>query len=353
MEEEINSSFNNDKPLSYGGKYRLYQFYNKKNVDKAMTENDTYTQFKQHRKSKYYSPIYVYRKRELFQSDVVFFTRKELVQANDGFKYLFTTIDVFSKMAWVYPMKENKCINVLKCFKDILQKCGKKPERLNSDRGSELVCNQFTKFLKENSIHHYLSYSLRKCPVIERFNLTIQRLLYQIMHHNNSLKWVEFIEQAMKIYLNRKHRTIGITPLEAEKDENEAMVRRKYFERYLKAGEKKRKPKFSVGDEVRIFKERGKFHRGYMKDFTVEVFTISKVLKNLPIPRYKLKEYNGDEIVGSFFEDELVKFKKPEYYEVEVLKTRGKGKNKEFLVHYKGWPNTYDEWKKATEMKDL
>ena len=33
MEEEINSSFNNDKPLSYGGKYRLYQFYNKKNVD--------------------------------------------------------------------------------------------------------------------------------------------------------------------------------------------------------------------------------------------------------------------------------------------------------------------------------
>ena len=69
--------------------------------------------------------------------------------------------------------------------------------------------------------------------------------------------------------------------------------------------------------------------------------------------RYKLKEYNGDEIVGSFFEDELIKFKKPEYYEVEVLKTRGKGKNKEFLVHYKGWPNTYDEWKKATEMKDL
>ena len=62
-----------------------------------------------------------------------------------------------------------------------------------------------------------------------------------------------------------------------------------------------RKPKFSVGDSVRIFKECGKFHRGYLRDFTIENFTSTKVLENLPVPRYKL----------------------------EILKTRGKGKNKE------------------------
>ena len=39
----------------------------------------------------------------------------------------------------------------------------------------------------------------------------------------------------------------------------------------------------------------------YMRDFTIENFTISKVLENLPVPRYKLKEYNGDDIVGKFF----------------------------------------------------
>ena len=38
-----------------------------------------------------------------------------------------------------------------------------------------------------------------------------------------------------------------------------------------------------------------------MKDFTIENFTITKVLENLPVPRYKLKEYNGDDIVGSLF----------------------------------------------------
>ena len=46
-----------------------------------------------------------------------------------------------------------------------------------------------------------------------------------------------------------------------------------------------------------------------MRDFTNEDFTITKVLENLPVPRYILKEYNGDDIIGSFFEDELVKFK--------------------------------------------
>ena len=121
----------------------------------------------------------------------------------------------------------------------------------------------------------------------------------------------------------------------------------------MKTGKKKRKPKFSEGDTVRIFKERGTFHRGYMEDFTTEIFTITEVLNNLPVPRYKLKEYNGDEVVGSFFEDELVRYKPPEFYEIDVIKTRGKGKKKEYLVHYRGWPSTYDEWKSTSEIKHV
>ena len=213
--QDINSEYLSDKPHSYGGKYRLYNIFKKGDVDRALKNNNIYSRFKQHRKSKKYSPIYVYRKRELFQSDVVFFTNKDFVDVNHGYKYLFTTIDVFTKMAWVYPMKDNKCKTVMECFKDILDKCGEKPERLNSDRGSELICKQFEKYLKDNEIHHYLSYSLRKCPVIERFNLTIQSLLYKIMRKNNSYEWVRFLDQAMNIYLHRKHRTIKMSPMEA------------------------------------------------------------------------------------------------------------------------------------------
>ena len=72
-------------------------------------------------------------------------------------------------------------MKVLECFQDILSKCGNPPERLNTDRGSELICKRFRQFLKDQDIHHYLSYSIRKCPVVERFNLTLQNLLYRIM----------------------------------------------------------------------------------------------------------------------------------------------------------------------------
>ena len=346
-------SYHEDRPWSFGAKNDLYKLFKRGEVDEALAKSNVYTRFKQHRKPKRFSPIYVYRKRELFQSDVVFFTNKDLVSANGGYKYLLTTIDVFTKMVWVYPMKENTCNNVMLCFKDILSKCGEKPERLNTDRGSEMICKKFENYLKENKIHHYLSYSLRKCPVVERFNLTIQSLLYKIMSHNRSLEWVKFLDQAMKIYLNRKHRTIKMSPIEGDKDENEVEIRNTYLKKYIKAGLGMKKPKYSVGDTVRIFKERGNFHRGYLEDFTTEYFIIEKVLKNLPVPRYNVKDYNGEPIRGKFFEDELVLYKPPEFFESEVLKKRKTKRGVEYLVHYIGYPDSMNEWIKASDLKSL
>ena len=49
--EQINSEYFSDKPHSFGGKYHLYDLYNKNDVDKALSYNDVYTKFKQHRKS--------------------------------------------------------------------------------------------------------------------------------------------------------------------------------------------------------------------------------------------------------------------------------------------------------------
>ena len=52
-------------------------------------------------------------------------------------------------MALVFPLRKNSCDAVMKCFQTILSICGKKPERLNSDRGSELICKKFETFLSE------------------------------------------------------------------------------------------------------------------------------------------------------------------------------------------------------------
>ena len=347
--------YHSNKPWSYGGRYRFYESgkAKKNDIDKILNRSDIYTRFRRHRRPKKYSPVFVYKRRELFQSDVVFFTNKDLVDANNGFKYLFTTIDVFSKKAWVYPLKQNTCKNIMNCFQDILSKCGEQPERLNTDRGSEMICKSFRDYLKQKQIHHYLSYSLRKCPVIERFNLTIQNLLYRIMAQNRSYKWTKFLDNAMEIYLNRKHRTIKMSPIEGDKKKNESIVREHFLKKYFKAGLKKSSPKYKIGDTVRIWKEKNTFDRGYAEQFSREYFTIDIVKTNLPVPRYVLKDSVGENITGSFFEDEIILYTPSEFFDVEVKKERWRGKKKEYLIHYVGYPSHTDRWVGSDQLKVL
>ena len=171
MNNEINEKYHSNKGFSFSGKHLVYDAYpniSKKNIDKTLSSSDIYTKYKQYSKPKKYSPIFVRNKRELFQCDLVSFTHNNMIPENDGYKHLFTTIDVFSKMAWVFPIRDKKCETVLLCFKDILKKCGKKPLRVQTDRGTEFICKTFENYFKDQMIYHYLSYSDRKCPVIER-----------------------------------------------------------------------------------------------------------------------------------------------------------------------------------------
>jgi hypothetical protein len=173
------------------------------------------------------------------------------------------------------------------------------------------------------------------------------------MAHNRSLRWSKFIEQAMKIYVQRKHSTIQMSPYEAEKPKNGALVRKNLLKYFHKRGRKKTKPKFAVDDTVRIWIKRGTFHRGYDENYSREYFKIKSVKINLPVPRYILEDSKGETINGSFFEDELAKFIPRDTFEIKVLKERKRGKKKEYLVHYLGYPNSMDEWVSKNKLSKL
>ena len=355
-EQNIENRYVLDEPFSFGGKYRLYEEFGKNKkalIDKSLRASDIYSRFLQYKKPRRYSPIYVDNKRDLFQCDLIAFTNNELAENNDGYLYLFTTIDVFSKYAWVYKLKNKECKTVMNCFEDILSKCGKRPKRVQTDRGSEFVCKAFKKYFKDQGIHHYVSYSDRKCPVVERFNLTIQQLLYKIMDHNSTNRWIDCIDQAMKIYLNRRHRTITMSPKKAELKKNEKIVRRSLYKYFAKSGLKPQKAKFKIGDTVRVWKYHRKFQRGYDSKFTHEYFKIFKILKNLPVVRYKLKDINGEEILGNYFQEELVPYTEPEFHKTIILDSKGKGRNKMYLVKFEGWDDKYNKWVKEQDTINL
>ena len=94
-----------------------------------------------------------------------------------------------------------------------------------------------------------------------------------------------------------------MTPEEASGKEDENKMRRHL---YQELGGNTMTPKFSIGDSVRITKIKKTFDKGYTQRWTVEVFKISKIQLTIPVT-YKKTDYNGEEIQGTSYEQELQK----------------------------------------------
>ena len=98
---------------------------------------------------------------------------------------------------------------------------------------------------------------------------------------------------------------------------------------------------------MRISKSKGLFEKGYLPNWSEEIFTISKRLPRNP-PVYKVKEYDGDELEGTFYKQELqhVKTKgKDEVYKIEtIVKKRKRGKKEQYFVKWLGYPEKYNSW---------
>ena len=97
-----------------------------------------------------------------------------------------------------------------------------------------------------------------------------------------------------------------MTPNEASRKENENKVWRNLYPEF---GGKTLSPKFSIGNNVRITKKKKIFVKGYTERRTEEVFKISKIQLTILVT-YKITDYNGEEIQGSFYEQELQKTSK-------------------------------------------
>ena len=96
-------------------------------------------------------------------------------------------------------------------------------------------------------------------------------------------------------------------------------------------------PKFKVGDHVRISKYKNIFAKGYMPNWSEEVFVIKKV-KNIVPWTYVINDLNGEEITETFHEKELQKTNQEELRIEKVIKRKG---NK-IYVKWKGYNNSFN-----------
>ena len=222
--------------------------------------------------------------------------------------------------------------------------------------GGEFKCEDLEGLLRKYGINHYFSYQDRKCAIIERYNRTLQDLLYKLMKYFHTFNWVKLLKIVEKIYLNRVHTTTGMSPLKAELDSSQEKLTQVYNRRYSKI--KRRKPRFKVGDQVRIARQKTKFTRAYNEHFTQESFIISKVLVNQPIPRYQLKDRLGNLIIGTFFENEITKYqpKQEKLYNIEQILQKRKNpvtKKMQYLVKWENYDKIHNSWVDADQIANI
>ena len=288
-----NKAFNIAKDKKYDGYQRrlasmVYKFFDKKSEGggvKLIPQNEQLANelhkpiIRKFEKRKVYSTL----KDNIWGVDLA--DMQLLNKYNKGIRFLLCVIDIFSKYAWVVPLKDKKGISIVKGFQKILKQSNKKPNKIWVDKGSEFYNAYFKKWLRDNDIVMYSTHNEGKSVVAERFIKTLKGKIYKYIH----------------TYINSS--------------------------------------KFKVGDYVRISKYKNIFAKGYMPNWSEEVFVIKKV-KNTVLWTYVINDLNGEEIIGTFYKKELQKTNQEEFRIEKVIRRKG---NK-LYVKWKGYDNSFNSW---------
>ena len=235
-----------------------------------------------------------------WQSDLCDMQR--LAKFNDGYKYLLVCIDVFSRFAWVEPIKNKQAATVAKAFVRVLKRDDRKPWWLLTDKGREYTGSDFQDLMHLKMIDHRTTESPDiKAAVAERYNRTLKTRLWKHFTAVGTNRYLNIL-QALVHSINSSHNeTIGCCPIDVTL-KNEDLIRQR-----MRKDEKKPVVfQFKVGDRVRIAREKTTFKKGYLPNFTEEVFVVTQCVPRRPYPVYRIRDLHGEDIKGVYYSAELV-----------------------------------------------
>ena len=191
---------------------------------------------------------------------------QSLSRKNKGIKYLLCAIDLYSKYAFVIPLKDKKGISIVNAFNKIIKQSNRKPNKIWVDQGGEFCNNVFEKWLSDNDINMYSTYNEGKSVVAERFIRKLKNKLYKHMTAKNV--YYDVLDDVVNKYNNTKHSTIKMKPIDVKNNE------RVYIDEH-----NEKDSKFKVGDRVRISRYKNIFVKGYAPNLSIQchIRIISKI----------------------------------------------------------------------------
>jgi hypothetical protein len=307
---------------------------------------------------------------DLWEADLI--DIRNLKSYNDGYSYLLVIIDVLSKFVWVEPLRDKTATCVTKAFQRILlRNKERRPIYLQTDKGKEFIAQPVQKFLKEKDIRFRTARNPDvKAAVVERFNRTLKERMWRYFTHKNTRRYIDVLQDIVRAYNHTRHTSIKMQPAAVTRENariaRENMNRRwkvndddddNNIEKKKKKHSDKQKAKYNQGDLVRVSRAKVVFEKGYEAKWSEEIFRIHRVLEWRKPRVYELSDLAGENIDGIFYEQELTPVNKDlqgeEFIVERVIKSRGRGNNKQLLVSWQGYPSKFDSWIPASSLRSL
>ena len=349
------------KPGSFSGLQKIMKQIrkdgvnlSKKQVKEWLSKQDTYSSLRGLKRKLKRPRVFVYGKNKQWDADTGNYAK--WAKENEGYAYFLLCIDIFTRYVWTRPLKTLQGKEMEEVLQQLFQEAG--PKILRTDGGSEFNNARVKKLLKDEHIEHIVTLNETKANYAERAIKTIKMKLSKYMYNGQTRKWVKVLDDVTQSYNNSFHRSIGISPAEAMKLTDEEI----WVNQYLTEKEPKKKRlkrqtpyKFKIGDQIKLSFLKRPFERAYDQTFTGEVFTITERAMKQGIPVYSIKDYENDPISGHFYEEEMQKviLSDDTVYKIEeILKRRKRGRRKEALVKWMGWPSKFNSWILESEVKD-
>lgn len=311
-----------------------------KEVKEWLREQSTYTLHRMARKKYPTRKYIVHDIDEQWQADLADVSL--IAKQNKGYRFLLTVIDIFSRYAWARPLKTKSGKEVAAAFKDIFDE-GRIPKRVQTDQGKEFENRDVARLFGQHGIELFSVKSAYKAAIVERFNRTLKTKMWRYFTMSLKEKWTDVLQDIVDSYNKSIHRTIGKRPIDVSQV-NVDEVRDKMYGK--KQNRRKEKEDVKVDDKVRISKVKSVFAKGYLPNWTEEVFTVASINRKYSPTTYKLKDYKGEIIEGSFYRHEIQKvIQKEDTYLVErIIRTQKRRNEVWVLVKWKGYPSSMNSW---------
>ena len=181
----------------------------------------------------------------------------------------------------------------------------------------------------------YSTFNEGKSVVAERFIRTLKNKIFKHLTAISKNVYFDVLDDIVDKYNNTVHRTIKMKPIDVTNDSYA-----EYKEHF-----NKKDPKYKVGDHVRISKYKNIFAKGFVPNWSEEVFIVNKIKNTVPWT-YTISDLTREQIIGSIYGKELHKTNQKEFRIEKVLKRKGD----KLYVKWKGYNNSFNSWIKKKDL---